>query len=145
MLLDFYEAELAANPTGAYTVFDTRMGYWLLERGVQSLVPYRQYGEHGGLGNPEHDQGWRAVHRADSLHARLSFYPAYACGSALRLAGVRLWAWLWAWLRLAAGRTLHWRDLRRSPASATLRFAAGRLLQTPLMKLPPRPRESARG
>src|SRR5262249_51404342 len=54
LLLQFFDEELKANPLGGYSPFDAKIGYWLKDRGVESFIPYRHYGEHGGIGNPEH-------------------------------------------------------------------------------------------
>ena len=129
LLLEFFDEELRANPSGKYRPWDSGMGYWLLQRGVESYIPYRHYGEHGGIGNPEHARfGLGRAHRADALHGELAFAPAYARGSTLRFQGTRMRARLWGVLRLLAGRFLRWHDLARSDGSAKVKFAVGRLL-----------------
>ncbi|MES3001692.1 MAG: LPS biosynthesis glycosyltransferase [Pseudomonadota bacterium] len=129
MLLDFFQEERIRNPTGVYSAFDTRVGYWLNARGVECFLPYRHYGEHGGIGNPEHAlAGLGRPHQADCLHGSLAFLPPYAQGSQLRFLCVRLRARLWGVLRLVSGRLLAWRDLSRVHSLAILRFAAGRLV-----------------
>jgi hypothetical protein len=129
LLLQFFDEELEANAAGKYRPWDSGMGYWLLERGIESYIPYRHYGEHGGIGNPEHAQfGLGRAHRADALHGRLAFLPTYAKGSAIRLWGTRIGARLWGALRLLCGRFLRWHDFRRSDdRSKMIRFAVGRL------------------
>jgi hypothetical protein len=129
LLLQFFDEELRANVSGKYRPWDSGMGYWLLQRGVESYIPYRHYGEHGGVGNPEHARfGLGRAHRADALQGKLAFLPTYARGSALRFRGTRIRARLWGVLRLVAGRFLRWHDLARSDGSAMVRFAVGRLL-----------------
>lgn len=129
LLLQFFDEETKANAAGVYRPWDSRMGYWLLQRDVESYIPYRHYGEHGGVGNPEHARfGLGRAHRADALCGRLAFKPTYAGGSALRLWTTRIRARLWGVLRLVAGRFLRWRDLARADGPALLRFAVGRLL-----------------
>jgi len=130
LLLQFFDEELKVNAVGKYRPWDSGMGYWLLERGIESYIPYRHYGEHGGIGNPEHARfGLGRVHRADALHGRLAFLPTYAKGSAIRLWGTRIGARLWGAGRLLCGRFLRWHDLRRSDdRSRMIRFAVGRLL-----------------
>jgi hypothetical protein len=128
LLLVFCREELQRNPRGLYSPFDSQVGYWLKDRGVQSYIPYRHYGEHGGVGNPEHARaGLGRAHRADVLQGRLAFTPLYAAGSALRYWRTRMRARLWGALRLLGGRFLAWHDLVRSDRPPLLRFALGRL------------------
>ena len=131
LLLEFFESEVVANAVGKYRPWDSGMGYWLLKRGVESYMPYRHYGEHGGLGNPEHARfGLGRNHRADALLDRLAFLPVYAMGSRAKLWKGRIIGRSWGLLRLVTGRLLRWHDLVRSGNSRLdlLRFAAGRLL-----------------
>lgn len=131
LLLDFFEEEVAANAAGVYRPWDSGLGYWLLERHVESYMPYRHYGEHGGLGNPEHARfGLGRNHRADALCGRLAFLPIYANGSRIRFWRGRIVGRLWGMLRLLTGRLLRWHDLRRAKGERLrlLRFAVGRLI-----------------
>ncbi len=128
LLLQFFDEELKANLSGKYSPWDSAMGYWLKERGIESYIPYRHYGEHGGLGNPEHAKfGLPRTPRADALLGRLAFMPIYARGSALRYFKTRVWARIWGVLRLLRGRLLRWHDFARSDRSKMIRFAVGRL------------------
>lgn len=130
LLLKFFDEEVAATPIGAYSPFDTKLGYWLMERGIQSYIPYRHYGEHGGIGNPEHAKaGLGRAHRADTLQGSLAFTPIYAGGSNLRYWKTRIGARIWGMVRLFFGRFLARHDLLRSADRLRmLRFAVGRLL-----------------
>jgi hypothetical protein len=129
MLLQFLDEQLAVNPRGEYSPFDTKLGYWLKDRGVESYIPYRHYGEHGGIGNPEHARaGLGRPHQADVLQGRLSFLPAYAEGSLAKYWATRIRARVWGLLRLGAGRLLTWPNFRRSDWSAMLRYAVGRFI-----------------
>ncbi|WP_152682617.1 hypothetical protein [Caenimonas sp. SL110] len=129
MLLEFFDQEIAANPLGAYSPFDSRLGYWLKDRGVETYLPYRQYGEHGGLSNPEHAiAGLGRPHQADVLHDSVAFMPAYAQGSKWKLWRTRLLAKLWGFGRLGAGRFLSARNFARGDRWKLIRFAAGRLI-----------------
>jgi hypothetical protein len=131
LLLDFFEEEVAANAAGTYRPWDSGLGYWLLGRGIESYMPYRHYGEHGGLGNPEHARfGLGRNHRADVLLGRLAFLPVYAQGKRSRLWAGRARGRTWGLLRLLTGRLLRWSDLKRAGGARLplLRFAAGRLL-----------------
>jgi hypothetical protein len=129
MLLQFLDEQLAANPLGEYSPFDTKIGYWLKDRGVESYIPYRHYGEHGGIGNPEHaGAGLGRPHQADLLQGPLAFLPAYAEGSRLKSWATRTRARVWGLLRLAAGRYLTWSNFKRSERSAMFRYAVGRFV-----------------
>jgi hypothetical protein len=129
LLMQFFEEELKANPLGEYSAFDTKIGYWLLERGINSFIPYRHYGEHGGIGNPEHVvAGLGRPHQADVLQGKLAFLPTYANGSVLRFWKIRIRARLWGIARLLCGRFLAWHDFMRSDRLQMIRFAVGRFL-----------------
>lgn len=129
LLLVFFEEELRRDPQGRYSPWDTQIGYWLMKRGVESYIPFRQYGEHGGIGNPEHAKaGLGRAHRADALWGPLAFMPTYACGSLPRYWRTRVWARVWGVGRLAGLRILAWHDFVRSNRPQMIRFALGRLL-----------------
>lgn len=132
-LLEFHQQHQQISD-GTYTTWDAGLGYWLKDRGIQSYIPFRQYGEHGGCGNPEHARaGLRATDHADVLMGPLSFLPAYANGSHYRFLKTRLLARTWGWGRLLLGRALSWRNMRRTRPLAMVGFAAGRLLALPHM------------
>jgi hypothetical protein len=128
-LLEFFGEEVETVPPGAYSPFDSKVGFWLNARGIECYIPYRHYGEHGGIGNPEHAvAGLGRPHQADALQGSLTFLPMYARGSRLRYLKTRARARIWGVLRLLCGRTLAWRDLRRAAPMSMVRFAAGRLV-----------------
>lgn len=128
MLLQFFDEEIKSNPSGDYSPFDAKVGYWLKHRGIQSYIPYRHYGEHGGIGNPEHDlAGLGRPHQADVLQGSLAFSPLYA-KSRFLFYRTRTRARLWGILRLVSGRFLAWHDFTRAPNRFQIfRFAVGRL------------------
>lgn len=129
MLAQFFDEETATNPTGVYTPFDSKLGYWLKDRGVESYIPDRHYGEHGGIPNPEHAKaGLGRPHQADALQGRLVFLPLYTRGSVLRLWKTRSRARVWGWARFLAGRFVDWHDFVRSDRLPMVRFTFGRLL-----------------
>jgi hypothetical protein len=129
LLLNYFDEQVAANPRGNYVSFDTRLGYWLNERGVECYIPYRHYGEHGGATNPEHARaGLGRPHRADVLQGELAFPPAYSEGSALTFLIVRTRARLWGLVRLAAGRYLTWTNFKRGDRASMLRYSIGRFM-----------------
>jgi hypothetical protein len=130
MLLEFFGEEVAANQAGQYRPWDSGLGYWLLARGIESYLPYRHYGEHGGLGNPEHARfGLGRNHRADALQGKLAFLPVYAKGTRWLLYRGRLRGRSWGILRLLRGRLLRWHDLVRARGNrgGLLRFCVGRM------------------
>lgn len=138
-LIEYAEIEIFATTPEKYMGWDASVGFWLNRRGVQTYLPYRDYGEHGGLPNPEHRQaGLRSHHRADLLAARLAFLPTYARGSWLRFGWIRARARGWGMARLVAGRYLAWHDFWRSEEKLRLlRVAVGRhLFRSPARDMP---------
>lgn len=132
LMLEFFDEKNRANPSGDYYPWDAEIGYWLKARGVQSFLPYRQFGEHGGIANPEHAKaGLGRPHQADALAGPLPFLPMYAKGSLIRFLRVRLRARAWGLIRLLAGRSLAWHDLVRTEPLRMINFAVGRLLTQP--------------
>jgi hypothetical protein len=129
MLLQFFEEEIATNPLGQYSPFDSKLGFWLNARGVDSYLTYRHYGEHGGVANTEHARaGLGRPHQADVLQEALAFLPMYAQGSNMKLWATRARARIWGLLRLLSGRYLAWHDYRRSQAWPIVRYAIGRYI-----------------
>lgn len=110
-----YLLELADEVTekiGAtkYSTWDSDIDKFLLQRKLKNYIPWRNYGEHGGLPNPEHQQNnLSKVHRADVLYGKLAFTPLYAVGEqgeTWKYLSVRLQARLKGIARLAVGRFL---------------------------------------
>ena len=112
------ELERQADLT-AYSLWDTQFQWRMMGHGAICFMPYRQYGEHGGLPNPEHQRAGVGVakrfkllsflgvgrnHHADVLWAPLKFLPPYACGSRGRFRRTRCEAKLLGWLKLLTGR-----------------------------------------
>jgi hypothetical protein len=94
--------QIAVDPgPTAYSPWDSGIEYYLRDRNLRNYVPFRNYGEHGGLPNPEHQQNRLSkVHRADVLYGPLAFVPLYACqwsaaptGQAAGQAPVNRWIW----------------------------------------------------
>ncbi|MEM1252637.1 MAG: LPS biosynthesis glycosyltransferase [Cyanobacteria bacterium P01_H01_bin.21] len=71
--------QVKTNPgPETYTPWDSGIEYYLRDRSFHNYVPWRNYGEHGGLPNPEHRQNsLSTTHRADVLYGPLAFEPAY--------------------------------------------------------------------
>ena len=128
-------AQVEKDPgPSAYSPWDSGIEYYLRDRHLHNYVPFRNYGEHGGLPNLEHQQNRLSkAHRADVLYGKLAFAPMYACenGKANR----------WQWLKGRAygrikglGRLLLLKYLRAevvrksSQGSALIRWAIARHL-----------------
>ncbi len=116
ILLDFATIELENHDPHEYSLWDTyiRM-YAQKKRGVISYIPFRHYGEHGGMPNPEHKKaGLTSTHRADVLYGRLHFLPDYAQGSKKRFLVIRAYAKLRGIGRVLLGRYLEKPTLRKT-------------------------------
>ena len=90
--LDLLAEQRQQSTFGSYLQWDVGMFVDLRRRkGVRLYLTQKCYGEHGGETNPEHgQQGFRGWHQADALVAPLEFLPAYARGSRLRYALIRV-------------------------------------------------------
>ncbi len=79
-----YLIELAAEirekvGTNNYSSWDSNIDSFLRQKNLKNYIPWRNYGEHGGLPNPEHSQhNLSKTHRADILYNKLAFMPLYA-------------------------------------------------------------------
>ncbi|MGB7439675.1 MAG: hypothetical protein WA919_01290 [Coleofasciculaceae cyanobacterium] len=117
-----------------YSAWDSGVDSFLLRRKLKNYIPFRNYGEHGGVPNPEHSQnGLSKTHRADILYGKLAFFPSYALDKGrknrLKLLSVRLKARLKGIARLGIGRFLRWPIVRESSVPFRLiGFAVGRQL-----------------
>ena len=61
-----------------YTPWDSGIEYYLRDRSFRNYVPWRNYGEHGGIPNPEQQQrNPSTTHRADVVYGRWAFEPSY--------------------------------------------------------------------
>ncbi|MBW4653300.1 MAG: LPS biosynthesis glycosyltransferase [Kaiparowitsia implicata GSE-PSE-MK54-09C] len=128
-----------------YSTFDSELDRFLRDRGFKNYIAFRNYGEHGGIPNPEHRQhGFSGIHRADVLAGRLAFVPTYARSPQsvqsaksptavmrppLSYLRIRLWARLKGLGRLALGRFLRWPVMRGSSTPGRMmRWAIARHL-----------------
>lgn len=119
--------EIAQDPgPRAYSAWDSGIAYRLADRGFHNYVPFRNYGEHGGLPNPEHQQNRLSrAHRADVLYGPLAFVPAY--GQQERVIQARAYARMKGLGRLLLGKYLRLPVLRGAEAPLRLLgFAVGR-------------------
>lgn len=93
-----------------YSSWDSTIDSFLRHKKLKNYIPWRNYGEHGGLPNPEHYQNKLSrTHRADVLYDKLAFMPLYAVGQNngnLKLLWIRLWARVKGITRLLTGRFL---------------------------------------
>ncbi|MFB2837214.1 LPS biosynthesis glycosyltransferase [Floridanema evergladense] len=65
--------------TNAYSSWDSDIDKFLRQKALKNYIPFRNYGEHGGLPNLEHyKNGLSKTHRADVLYGKLAFLPFYA-------------------------------------------------------------------
>lgn len=100
-----------------YSSWDSEIDYFLRSRSLKNYIAFQNYGEHGGLPNPEHHQhGLSKSHRADVLYGKLAFLPLYASGKRgqMKLLSVRFQARLKGIARLVTGRFLRLRVLKGS-------------------------------
>jgi hypothetical protein len=104
-LVKFASDELAAAKPESL-LWDTYFCHQL--RGtmnVATYIPLKQFGEHGGITNPDHSlhmaRGW---HQGDILLDRLAFMPTYARGNLLRFLAIRWRAALRGLVRVFTGR-----------------------------------------
>ncbi|MBF2002735.1 MAG: LPS biosynthesis glycosyltransferase [Synechococcales cyanobacterium M58_A2018_015] len=114
-----------------YNCFDSEIDRFLRDRQLKNYIAFRNYGEHGGIPNPEHRRnGMSGIHRADVLYGELAFMPAYAAAAPdqhLTLLRSRLHARIKGIARLLVGKFLRLKILRRSSApKRLLGFALGR-------------------
>lgn len=124
--------EIAAAGNG-YTTFDSDIDKVLRQQGLKNYIPFRNYGEHGGIPNPEHRRnGLSGIHQADVLWGELAFLPAYATvvqQPRLALLQTRSQARLKGLGRLLLGKFLRFKVARQSKRPLSLlRFALLRQL-----------------
>jgi GR25 family glycosyltransferase involved in LPS biosynthesis len=115
-----------------YSAWDSTIDSFLRKRKFKNYIPFRNYGEHGGLPNPEHrQQGLSPSHRADTLYSKLAFLPPYAKnhGGLWKLLQVRSQARLKGIARLVTGRFLRVPVIQGSSVPGRLiKFAVSRQL-----------------
>ena len=133
LLVHAANIEATKGPT-AYSPWDSDIEYFLRDRGYRNYVPFRNYGEHGGLPNPEHHRHKLSkAHRADVLYGELAFTPLYALSDGkknwLKFLAARCHARLKGIARLLMGKYLRRKVLMTSDhAVRLLRFAITRHL-----------------
>lgn len=104
-LIDFAEEIKVKQGGDIYSTWDSEVDSLLRAKKLKNYIPFRNYGEHGGLPNPEHHKhGLSKTHRADILYGKLAFLPLYVTEENLFLA--RLKARIKGIGRLVTGRFL---------------------------------------
>lgn len=105
ILLEFFDHLSATYGLTHYFSFEAFLQWFVTGKGGAAYMPWRHYGEHGGLPNPEHAAIGKlrhgGEHRSDNLMAKLHFLPQYARGSTMRYLLVRA-----KWRLLGIGRLL---------------------------------------
>ena len=115
VLVDFADEEFEIHGPRKYTLWDTYVRMYAQKRGIMSYMPYRCYGEHGGIPNPEHAiAGTNPVHRAGVLWRPLHFLPMYARKSYSRFVFFRALAKLKGIAQLLTGRYVELAILRNN-------------------------------
>ena len=129
-LIEF--AERIARETGGkiYSTWDSEVDTILRSHQLKNFIPFQNYGEHGGIPNPEHRQhGLSPSHQADVLWGELALKPFYS--DRYNIVQVRLKARLKGILRLLSGRFLRKGTLQKTSVPLRLiSFALRRQLTT---------------
>ncbi len=117
------EESIGRNPgPKAYSSWDSTLDEILRKHSLKNYLPFRNYGEHGGLPNLEHHRhNLSKVHRADVLYGPLAFIPLYAQSDnnqAMALLRERFGARVKGIGRLLLGKYLRPAIVRRHPQSA---------------------------
>jgi GR25 family glycosyltransferase involved in LPS biosynthesis len=118
-LLDLAEQIRSEYGECHYSPWDSEIEGFLRSRGLRCYIPFRNYGEHGGIPNPEHAQNrdrWKQLstcHRADRLYGELAFLPAYAVNG-WEFRQTRFYGWSRGIGRLVLGKFLRWKIVGRS-------------------------------
>jgi GR25 family glycosyltransferase involved in LPS biosynthesis len=120
-LIDFAEQWMNQSDHSAYSTWDSHLDNFLRSQKLKNYIPFRNYGEHGGLPNLEHSRhGLSKTHRADVLYSKLAFMPLYASKSYVNFLSVRLQARIKGIARLLTGKFLRFSILKRVRVPARL-------------------------
>ncbi|MGB3514311.1 MAG: LPS biosynthesis glycosyltransferase [Microcoleaceae cyanobacterium] len=112
-LIEFAEEIQTKQAGTVYSTWDSDIDSLLRAKKLKNYIPFRNYGEHGGLPNPEHyKNGLSKTHRADILYGKLAFLPLYTTEENLFFA--RLKARIKGIGRLVTGRFLRIAVIRGS-------------------------------
>jgi len=132
-LIELAEGVKQQGGSSNYSSWDSDVDSILLAKQLKNYIPFRNYGEHGGLPNPEHHRhGLSKTHRADILYGKLAFVPSYALtegNSQLKFLSARFKARLKGIARLLLGKFLRVAVIKGSSTPGRLiSFAARRQL-----------------
>jgi GR25 family glycosyltransferase involved in LPS biosynthesis len=126
------QKQIEENPGPlAYSSWDSSLDNFLRTRKFKNYIPFRNYGEHGGLPNLEHHKNnLSKTHRADVLYKKLAFMPMYVTDKKnpqLQLSLIRITARLKGLARLFLGKFLRVPVIKGSSVPFRLiRFAISR-------------------
>ncbi len=127
-LMEF--ADQVGQETGGkvYSTWDSQVDTVLRSHQFKNFIPFRNYGEHGGIPNPEHRQnGLSPGHQADVLWGDLAWTPLYA--KEYNVAQIRLKARIKGVLRVLKGNFLRRKTVQNSSVPGRLiRFCVRRQL-----------------
>lgn len=109
-LIDLADEIRDKSGTNTYSSWDSTIDTFLRARKFKNYIPFRNYGEHGGLPNLEHyKNGLSKTHRSDVLYGKLAFVPLYASvegGVKIKLLSARMQARLKGIARLVTVKFL---------------------------------------
>ncbi|MGB5771412.1 MAG: LPS biosynthesis glycosyltransferase, partial [Crocosphaera sp.] len=127
-LIDFSEQITEKYGSINYSSWDSEIDGFLRSHHFKNYIPFRNYGEHGGIPNPEHGKnGLSSTHRADVLYRKLGFMPTYAAESYLKFYLTRSYSRLKGIGRLFVGKFLKPKVVRWSSTPwRMLKFAISR-------------------
>ena len=78
-MLEFAEKIGKETNRKVYSTWDSELDSVLRSHKFKNFIPFRNYGEHGGIPNPEHRQnGLSPGHQADVLWGEIAWTPWYA-------------------------------------------------------------------
>ncbi len=132
-LIDLSDEIIQEYGETKYSTWDSEVENFLRSRGFKNYLPFRNYGEHGGIPNPEHKKnGLSTTHRADILYGKLAFMPDYATQNnfpKLQIIRERILGRLKGIARLLTGKFLRLKVLKQSSLpKKLLSFVIGRQL-----------------
>jgi len=117
-LIKFAKEMMQKSSPNAYSTWDAHLDNFLRQQKLKNYIPFRNYGEHGGLPNLEHSRhGLSKTHRADVLYNQLAFMPIYASKEGVdyfKFLSVRFQARLKGIARLITGKFLRLPVIKRS-------------------------------
>ncbi len=134
ILIDWAEEIRQTIGPTVYSSWDSSIDPFLRQRGLQNFIPFRNYGEHGGRPNPEHQQhGLSRSHRADVLYGDLAFMPLYALPETVKPSDVVSWSSRWTYVQVRSHARL--KGLVRLISGKYLRFKIVRNSSVPMWLL----------